>query len=482
METGPPAAGVKPLATGMRLNLLIGSLLPLLAGLSLFVGTSDTDTTSAWTIKSKITAATIGAAYWAGFFLTFLSGMERTWARARIAVPAVLVFTILGFVSTAIDFDRFHTDEGGVGTQFLTWLWLVPYALGPLLIVTLLILQLRVPGGDPPREAPLPQWTRIALGAQAAVLGGVGIALFVAPVDVSEAIWPWDLTELTGRVIAAWLIALAVGTVHVIVENDWARSRPASVAYTLFGALEIVVLLRYTDEVDGSARLWLYIAFLVSIIALGAYGWRSARRDRARPRRRPPRRRSRERSPGGAARRLTLTAARSWAGLARRGLSPCSARDAQRALCTPRPLAGNPLLPRRHKDLSPLAKERAFLGRELEDRRSSCSEGDVVVGRVKHPRPPPRIAQARPPAAADPRLAATGDPHARHAAAREPERAALGHSGRAVVERESLYALAVDHLDVDKVERSFILPSDRLAAAVDESVGRVVVGADAIPA
>ena len=271
---------VKPLSTGMRLNLLIGSALPFLAGLSLFVGTSDTDDTSAWTIKSSITAATIGAAYWAGFFLTFLASFERTWARARVAVPAVLAFTTLGLVSTIIDYDRFHTDSGSFGTQLLTWLWLVPYAVGPPLLVGLLVLQLRVPGSDPPREAPLPGWIRAVLALQAAALIGVGAALFIAPVDVADALWPWTLTSLTGRVIAAWLIALGVGVVTVLVENDWSRTRPAAVAYTLFGALEIVALLRYTDAVEwDEARVWVYLLFLVSAIAVGAFGWRAAGRE-----------------------------------------------------------------------------------------------------------------------------------------------------------------------------------------------------------
>ena len=94
------------------------------------------------------------------------------------------------------------------------------------LLVGLLVLQLRVPGSDPPREAPLPGWIRAVLALQAAALIGVGAALFIAPVDVADAIWPWTLTSLTGRVIAAWLIALGVGVVTVLVENDGRAPAP----------------------------------------------------------------------------------------------------------------------------------------------------------------------------------------------------------------------------------------------------------------
>ena len=284
MEAGRSGAGVKPLGKWMKWNLRIGSILPFLAGLSLFVGTTQTDETSAWTIDSAITAATIGGAYWGGFFLTFLAGLERTWAAARVAIPPVFVFTVLNAISTAIEFDRFHTsgDEAGAGTVFLTYLWLIPYAIGPLLLIGLWIYQERIPGGDPPREAPLSGAVRAVLALQGLVFAAAGIALFIAPLDVAGEIWPWELTPLTGRVIAAWLISFAVGVAWVLRENDYARSRPAAVSYLLFGLLEIVALLRYTDDVDfGSAKTWIYLGFMASVMLVGAYTTLAS--SRARP-------------------------------------------------------------------------------------------------------------------------------------------------------------------------------------------------------
>lgn len=274
--------GVKPLHWALRLNLLIASVLPLTAGFSLFVLTSETDSYSAWTIDSAITAAAIGAAYWAGFFLPFLAGLERTWAAARVAIPPVIAFTAINLIAAIVDFGKFHTDADvdGFGTLLLSWGWVLTCAGGFGLLVFVIVLQLRLPGGDPPSGPPLEGPIRTVLVLQALVLGGIGAALFVAPVDVANEIWPWELTPLNGRVMSAWLIALAVGAVAVLRENDWTRSRPTAIGYTLFGALEIVVLLRYTDDVDfGSARLLIYLAFLVSIVVVGAYGWRKAGRE-----------------------------------------------------------------------------------------------------------------------------------------------------------------------------------------------------------
>jgi hypothetical protein len=278
-------AQVKPVILGMRLNFLIGSILPFLAGLSLFIGTSDTSSTGAWTIKSEISAAALGAAYWAGFAIVFLAGFERVWAKARIAFYVAFLFTCLGFLSTALDLDLFHTDSGSVGTQLLTIVWLLPYAAGPVLMGTLLYFQRRAPGGDPPREAALPGWLRGAVGVQGVALALAGIALFIAPVDVSDAIWPWKMAALAGRVMGAWLLALAFGAALVLRENDWARSRGACITYTLFGVLEIIVLLRYSDAVDfGDVRTLVYLVFLASIVAVGGYGVRESSRSRGAPR------------------------------------------------------------------------------------------------------------------------------------------------------------------------------------------------------
>ena len=270
--SGSSTNTVKPLSKWMRLMLLTSSILPFLAGLSLFVGTSQTEDFAAWTINSEITAATIGAAYWAGLWLTLLAGLERTWARARVAVAPVLAFSLLNLIAVLLDLDIFHTDSDSAGVLFVTYLWLVPYFAGPLLMAWLLAHQLRIPGGDPPREDPLSPAIRAVLVVQGVVLVAVGAALFIAPVDTAEAIWPWEMKELSGRVIGIWLVSFAAGVFAVLRENDYSRSRPAAVSYLLLGLLEFVVLLRYTDEVSLSdVTLWAYMAFLVSFIAVGGY-------------------------------------------------------------------------------------------------------------------------------------------------------------------------------------------------------------------
>ena len=72
-----------------------------------------------------------------------------------------------------------------------------------------LVVQARAPGRDRPRRAPLLRWFRVAVGVQAATMGGVGAALLIAPVSTAG-VWPWALTPLTGRATGAWTFALAL--------------------------------------------------------------------------------------------------------------------------------------------------------------------------------------------------------------------------------------------------------------------------------
>src|SRR5688500_1255825 len=84
----------------MRLMLLVASILVFIVGIQLFIFTEQTEKYFAWTINPPLTAAFLGAAYWSAFSLEFVASRQRTWAQARIAVPAVLAFTSLTFIVT----------------------------------------------------------------------------------------------------------------------------------------------------------------------------------------------------------------------------------------------------------------------------------------------------------------------------------------------------------------------------------------------
>ncbi|MGS0686457.1 hypothetical protein ACVBEQ_15120 [Nakamurella sp. GG22] len=272
METQPLSA-TRGTTSGTRTILLIASVLVFMVGVQLFVLTESTDRLFAWTINSPLTAAFLGAAYWASCVMEFTASRRRRWADARIAIPAVLVFTAVTLVITLVHIDLFHLNEPSLVTRFLTWSWLFVYAVVPLVMLVLLVRQVRAPGADPVRRWTLPAWFRALLGIHAAILIPMGIALLALPTVAAEW-WPWALTPLTGRAIGAWLVGLGIAAAQVVGENDWLRIRPATMSYTAFAVLEFAALARYPDEVAwATPEAWVYLLFLASSLGIGAYGW-----------------------------------------------------------------------------------------------------------------------------------------------------------------------------------------------------------------
>ena len=62
-------------------------------------------------IVPPLTAATLGAFYWAAFVLILSAARSRTWARARPAVYPVAVIALLLLVITLIHLDRFDLNS-----------------------------------------------------------------------------------------------------------------------------------------------------------------------------------------------------------------------------------------------------------------------------------------------------------------------------------------------------------------------------------
>jgi hypothetical protein len=279
-DAEPSADAVRPLTAHMRWLLLVGAGLGAIAGTQLFVGTEHTERFFAWTIQSHLTAAFLGATYYSAIPLLVVCALEPYWARARIGTISLLSVATLVLIAVAAHLDRFHTDSDRAVTLVGTWAFIGTYVLLPVALLVVISRQLRAPGREPPRIAPLPTWFRIALAVQAAVMLSVGAGLLIAP-SATDAVWSWELTPLTGRAIGAFVFSTGVAAALGARENDWTRIRGPIYSYAAAAALEFVALARYPGEVNWeSATAWAYVAFLSTVLAVGVYGSLAATRSR----------------------------------------------------------------------------------------------------------------------------------------------------------------------------------------------------------
>jgi hypothetical protein len=261
----------------MRALLVVFSLLTALAVGALYVLAEQTSDYFAWTIQPALTAAFLGAGYAAGFVLVVLALRDPVWAHSRVAVLTILVFVVLTTIATLVHIDRFHFAdefaESGFVAKAAAWFWLGVYVVVPVLMLALILPQERSRGIDPPPRHPVPMGLRLALAAESLVLSLAGAALFVAP-STSERFWPWTLTPLTARVVAAWLLAFGLATALAAFSGDLRRLRTAAIAYTVFGVMVIGAEVRFFSTMDWDDPPTITFALTsVAVVLTGAVGW-----------------------------------------------------------------------------------------------------------------------------------------------------------------------------------------------------------------
>jgi predicted outer membrane lipoprotein len=270
-----PEDSPTPLVAGMR-SPVVAPLTRFLLGVPLFFLATQTDDYFAWTIGVPLTAAFLGANYFASALLALFASRETIWAFGRVTVSVALVFAPLVTAATFIHLDQFDLDS------VIGWIWVIAYGIYPPMLALFLFRQLRATGVDPPRLAPLPAWLRGILAVHAAVMIPLAVALFIAPSSVGD-LWPWPLTPLTGRMVAAWTLAFGVLAAHQLWENDLERIKVALLVYPIFGALQVIALARYSDDMDfGDLSAWVYLTIIASTFVIGAFGWLELRRARER--------------------------------------------------------------------------------------------------------------------------------------------------------------------------------------------------------
>jgi hypothetical protein len=265
------AAALRATTRGMRMMLWLGVLLTFLAGIQLYFFPEDTDHFFAWTIDPPMTASFLGAFYWTSVVLASLSALQRHWVNARVGLLGVQVFVWLTLGATLLHLDKFHLDVSDDFARGAAWLWLVVYAAVPPLLTFFYVDQIRSPGMDARRAHPTPALFRAIVSAHAAVAIVFGLLFYAAP-DRTASLWPWELTPLTARAVAAWLLGLGLVQVSAVLENDWSRLRPALGSYLILGVLQLIAVFRFRAALDTGPKVWIYLALFASVAVVGLYG------------------------------------------------------------------------------------------------------------------------------------------------------------------------------------------------------------------
>jgi hypothetical protein len=229
----------------------------------------------AWSIKPSVNAAALGAGYLGGMLATGLSVLYvRRWRSVRALMPP---FALLGaslFLATLLHADRFRWD------YFPTWVWTAVYFVLPLGSAAVWIVQER--GSGPAADGfglPAVRAVFLALGLP---LLAFALWLYVRPGDFLEA-WPWLLTPLLGRALAAWYLFAALVLVFMgLTLRRAAEAIVGAATLALWNLLLLLLPLVYRGSMEGRGALTIWVVAHLAIFA--ACAWASVvlvRRARA---------------------------------------------------------------------------------------------------------------------------------------------------------------------------------------------------------
>jgi hypothetical protein len=208
------------------------------AGVILYGFPSDTERLWAWPMGPEMTSLAVGGGYLAGAVLFLRSLWQHDWHRIGLVFCVATVLTVLLLIATLLHWELFSHQH----TSF--WAWSVVYLVTPFLLPAVWWRNRRHDPGVPAPGTPLvPRWVRTVVGAAGGAQVVVALTFFVRPALAVD-VWPWQVTPLTTRTLAAFLAFIGAMWLAFLFESRWSALRLHAESATLGLALVAVGALR----------------------------------------------------------------------------------------------------------------------------------------------------------------------------------------------------------------------------------------------
>jgi hypothetical protein len=247
-------------ATRLVVVPVIGILV--LAWIVLFLLPGETAHRFAWTIDSQMTAMLMGAGYGSAIYFFVRVLTERRWHRISLGFLPTTVFTWMMLGATLLHWDKFRHGSN----PFLLWFWV--YLATPIVVPTIWLLnRSHDPRSLEERDARFPRSTRITMALAGLGMAAIAAWMYVAP-SSATAVWPWPLTPLTARAVAAFVALPAVAWLAIAGDGRWSAARVVLGTVALGLVLLLVAVVRSWNEFDPSNPVrFVYVIGLAGTLA-----------------------------------------------------------------------------------------------------------------------------------------------------------------------------------------------------------------------
>ncbi|MEV6313722.1 hypothetical protein [Streptomyces sp. NPDC051776] len=290
--TGPGAelrAAASDFAGGRELTAAVPMLAVAVAVVGILVGAVMAGASlagevfGAWTSPEPLSPGLLGAAMLGVTPGLFRIGRAQVWEEVRtLALPLAVVLVGL-FAVTLLNAGELQVARGGPVV-------LVLFSLGWVFVLGLLaVCAVACVGGQylktrqPPQEriAPLPGWSKPFLAVLGSSWFGIGTGLLAVPGFWADFV-PWSVDRPDAQALGVWALALGVGVLGALAEDDLTRTRPALLAVPGVAVALAVVLGVRAGDVDWTSGPGLSLTVMVTgLLVTGLTGQRLLTRHSA---------------------------------------------------------------------------------------------------------------------------------------------------------------------------------------------------------
>jgi hypothetical protein len=185
----------------------------------LFLRPTETGELFAWQIKPTMTAMMLASAYIGGVYYFVCVLIAKRWHHIKAGMLPVTAFAATLGVATILHWDRFNHSH----ISFFTWTAL--YMTTPFLVIaTWLRNRATDPGTADQDDVVISMLWRWVMGIVGTLTIAVSLLLFLQP-TLMIAVWPWQLTPLTARVVGAMFALPGLVGLGIAVDSRWSNAR-----------------------------------------------------------------------------------------------------------------------------------------------------------------------------------------------------------------------------------------------------------------
>lgn len=220
----------------------------------------------AWPINPRMSSMMLGATYLGGAYFFLVTILSRKWRHIRLGLIPVTMFAATMGLNTLLHWPNFSHER----IAFV--IWAILYFTVPFFLPVLWYRNEQLASAeDIARKGALPLSSRRAFGALGVILTIASLLLFFTP-QLMLAAWPWTLSLLTARIMAAIFILTGLTGLSLAYDGSWSGARYILQAQALPVILMIIAAYVAREDFDwANPASWFFVSGLIFMVLLVIY-------------------------------------------------------------------------------------------------------------------------------------------------------------------------------------------------------------------